>query len=191
MCTLTQYQNSDEGVDRSVEHKTMKLDGAFPGVGSIGATELSSADRALQRFRRVLRDKGQRYSRIRKEIAIVVLELRGHFDANDVARELRRRNVRGAHLATVYRTLPLLVQAGILQLALFSSGERTCYEASFERPHHDHLICTSCGLVVEFELEAIEVLQQQLARCHGFELSTHFHELHGECAPCRTSRSAA
>ena len=144
-------------------------------------------DRALSRFRRILREKGQRFSKIRREIAMVVLERRGHFNANDVFGELRRRNVRGAHLATVYRTLPLLVQSGLIQPALFSTGERTFYETSFERPHHDHLICTGCGLVVEFELEAIEVLQRDLARCHGFELTMHYHELLGECGTCRAS----
>lgn len=141
--------------------------------------------RALARFRRVLREQGQRYSKIRHQIAVVALETRGHFNADDLFRELRRRNVRGAHLATVYRTLPLLVQSGLIQPALFSSGERTFYEAAFERPHHDHLICTGCGLVVEFEMEAIEALQRDLARCHGFELTAHYHELLGECGSCR------
>jgi Fur family transcriptional regulator, ferric uptake regulator len=145
-----------------------------------------SRDRALARFKAVLAANGSRLSTVREAIARVALELRGHFEANDIVRELRTRNVRDAHLATVYRTLPLLVQAGLIQPALFSSGERAFYEASFERPHHDHLICTGCGVVVEFELEAIESLQRDLARCHGFELTAHYHELLGECTSCRT-----
>lgn len=175
-------------VERSVEHCVVVSAGIGSGHGGRGGDLVeSSTDRALARFRRVLREKGQRFSKIRREMALVVLEIRRHFNADDVFRELRRRNVRGAHLATVYRTLPLLVQAGLIQPALFSSGERTFYETSFERPHHDHLICTGCGLVVEFELEAIERLQHDVARCHGFELTRHFHELLGECGSCRSA----
>lgn len=141
--------------------------------------------RGIARLRQVLRAEGARFSTVREAIARVVIETRGHFEANDVIRELRARHVKGAHLATVYRTLPLLVKAGIIQHAMFSAGERAFYETCFERPHHDHLICTRCGVIVEFELEAIENLQRDLARCHGFELTAHFHELLGECASCR------
>jgi Fur family transcriptional regulator, ferric uptake regulator len=170
---------------------------AFRSSESAGHTAGSAAngdepqkdvtERALARFKAVLTASGSRLSSVREAIARVVLELRGHFEANDIVRELRTRNVRDAHLATVYRTLPLLVRAGLIQPALFSSGERAFYEASFERPHHDHLICTGCGVVVEFELEAIEALQRDLARCHGFELTAHYHELLGECTSCRTA----
>jgi Fur family transcriptional regulator, ferric uptake regulator len=100
-------------------------------------------------------------------------------------RELTRANVKDAHLATVYRTLPLLIEAGLIHPTLLSSGERRFYEPAFERPHHDHLVCTSCGRVVEFEFEAFEVLQQDIARRYGFELTEHFHELLGLCAECR------
>jgi Fur family transcriptional regulator, ferric uptake regulator len=124
-----------------------------------------STARAMRRFRDVLRANGGRFSSVREAIAMAVLRYRGHFEANDIVRELRDRNVKDAHLATVYRTLPLLVQAGLIQPAIFSSGERAFYETCFERPHHDHLICTLCGIVVEFELKAIEALQRELARC--------------------------
>jgi Fur family ferric uptake transcriptional regulator len=100
-------------------------------------------------------------------------------------RQLRDAKVKDAHLATVYRTLPLLVESGLIQPTLLSAGERHFYEAAFERPHHDHLICTSCGKVVEFEFEAFEVLQRDVAERYGFRLSAHFHELLGQCADCR------
>lgn len=145
----------------------------------------ASIDRALERFRQLLRSKNLRFSSVREAIARAALAYDGHFEVNDLMRELTRANVKDAHLATVYRTLPLLIEAGLIHPTLLSSGERRFYEPAFERPHHDHLICTSCGRVVEFEFEAFEVLQQDIARRYGFELTEHFHELLGLCADCQ------
>ena len=51
--------------------------------------------------------------------------------------------------------------------------------------HHDHLICARCGIILEFEDDEIERLQEALARSYGFELRRHKHELYGICADCR------
>lgn len=150
-----------------------------------GSTSEEVVDRALASFRRLLRKKGLRYSTVREAVARAALGYDGHFEVNDLMGELTRANVKDAHLATVYRTLPLLVEAGLIQPTQLSSGERRFYEAAFERPHHDHLICTGCGKVVEFEFEAFEVLQHDIARRYGFELSEHVHELLGRCERCR------
>lgn len=141
--------------------------------------------RALEVFKRTLHERGLRLSTVREAIARVALSYDGHFEVNDLMRALRAADVHDAHLATVYRTLPLLVESGLIQPTLLSAGERHFYEPSFERPHHDHLICTSCGKVVEFEFEAFEVLQRDIAHRYGFELTAHFHELLGRCADCR------
>ena len=149
-------------------------------------------ERALASFRETLHRSGQRYSHVREAIARAALVYDGHFEVNDLVDELRRAGVKDAHLATVYRTLPLLVEAGIIQQTLLSSGDRHFYESAFERPHHDHLICVSCGKVVEFEFEAFEVLQRDIAKRYGFELTAHVHELLGRCLDCRhTHKSSA
>src|SRR5262245_41705627 len=149
------------------------------------ANTAEAVDRALERFRRVLHDKHLRFSTVREAIARAALAYEGHFEVNDLMRELTRANVKDAHLATVYRTLPLLIEAGLIHPTLLSAGERRFYAPAFERPHHDHLICTSCGKVVEFEFEAFEVLQRDVAQRYGFELTEHFHELLGLCGDCR------
>jgi Fur family transcriptional regulator, ferric uptake regulator len=146
--------------------------------------------RALRSFRETLRRRGLRHSSVRDAIARVALGYDGHFEVNDLVNELRRAGVEGAHLATVYRTLPLLVEAGIIQQTLLSSGERHFYEPAFERPHHDHIICIACGKVVEFEFEAFEVLQRDIAKRYGFELTAHVHELLGRCSDCRRAKKA-
>jgi len=141
-------------------------------------------ERALGSFRRALKRKRLRYSSVREAIARAALAYEGHFEVNDLMRVLTNANVKDAHLATVYRTLPLLVEAGLIQHALLSSGERRFYERAFERPHHDHLICVECGKIVEFEFEAFEVLQRDIATRHKFELLDHVHELLGRCDEC-------
>lgn len=147
--------------------------------------EEESVQRALERFRDALHERGLRFSAVREAIARAALNYDGHFEVNDLLRTLRAAKVEDAHLATLYRTLPLLVEAGLIQPTLLSSGERHYYEPAFERPHHDHLVCTVCGKVVEFQFEAFEVLQRDIAARYDFELTAHFHELLGRCKQCR------
>lgn len=167
----------------------------YPAVGQLnegtGAAERDSAEaveRALGSFRRALKRKRLRFSSVREAIARAALAYDGHFEVNDLMRVLTNANVKDAHLATVYRTLPLLVEAGLIQHALLSSGERRFYERAFERPHHDHLICVDCHKIVEFEFEAFEVLQRDIATRYRFELLDHVHELLGRCADCAATK---
>lgn len=143
--------------------------------------------RALDRLHDVVRERGLKSSAVRDDVARVALRRDGHFSVDDLAKELRDRGIPGAHTATIYRVLPLLVDAGLVQLTLMSTRDVAHYERSFEREHHDHLICTTCGKVVEFQFEAIEVLQRDIAEKFGFQLSSHVHELLGVCKDCRTS----
>lgn len=156
------------------------------GTLSVGGPTVNEerVQRALERFRETLRARGQRFSGVREAIARRALAYDGHFEVSDLLESLRAAGVKDAHLATVYRTLPLLVEAGLIQPTLLSSGDRQLYEPAFERPHHDHLVCTRCGQVVEFEHEALEVLQAEIAARHGFRLTSHIHELLGVCREC-------
>ena len=61
--------------------------------------------------------------------------------------------------------------------------------AAFEREHHDHLVCTACGRIVEYQSEAMEALQREIAARYGFELDDHVHELRGRCRECRRAGS--
>jgi Fur family ferric uptake transcriptional regulator len=85
--------------------------------------------------------------------------------------------------ATVYRTLLLLVQAGLAEQSHFNDGQSR-FEAVSEH-HHDHLICTECGKISEFENETIEELQEAIAKKMKFKLTGHKMELYGVCAECQ------
>ncbi len=141
--------------------------------------------RGLERFRAVLRERSLKMSKVRESIARAALMYDGHFSVDELVQTLHERGVQDAHLATVYRAVPLMVEAGLIQPALVSKSDGQRYEASFEREHHDHLVCTSCGRVVEYQSEALEALQREIARRYDYELDDHVHELRGRCKSCR------
>ncbi|HYQ81163.1 MAG TPA: Fur family transcriptional regulator [Anaeromyxobacteraceae bacterium] len=147
------------------------------------------AERALDQFGRFLSERSLRLTAARTAIVEAALERRGHFPIEDLVADLRRRGIRGSK-ATVYRALPLLTEAGIIQPAVIS-GDVKKYETAFGREHHDHLVCRVCGEVVEFEFEAFEILQREIAAKYGFTLEGHLHQLWGRCRDCQARARAA
>lgn len=137
---------------------------------------------ALERFERFLAKRDLRLTEARAAIVEAALARRGHYPIEDLISDLKARGIRGSK-ATVYRTLPLLAEAGILQPAIVA-GDSKAYETTFGQDHHDHLICARCGKVVEFGFEAFEILQKEVAGRYGFRLETHHHELVGTCPEC-------
>lgn len=109
-----------------------------------------------------------------------------HFSADELY-ETHRRKHRDVSRATVYRTLNLLAQKGIVEEHDFGRGEKY-YERRMERPHHDHLICIHCGRIIEFENPEIERLQSKIARHEGFTVAYHSHKLFGACPRCRRKK---
>jgi Fur family ferric uptake transcriptional regulator len=139
--------------------------------------------RAADALREYLRRRGLRMTGERAALLRAALERGEHFTLDELARDVMSR-AGSASRATVYRSLPLLVEAGILQPALVS-GDARRFELALGRKHHDHLQCRGCGRIVEFRSEAIEKLQLAVAARHGFRLTSHVHELVGDCVACR------
>jgi Fur family ferric uptake transcriptional regulator len=80
--------------------------------------------------------------------------------------------------------MKILTDAGLASARHFEGGQ-TRYEAALDRHHHDHLICTACGNIFEFENERIEHLQERVAAGHGFIVTHHKLELYGLCKSCQ------
>jgi len=110
-----------------------------------------------------------------------------HLSAEDVYRQLLDQGVDAA-LATVYRALSQLEVAGLLSRHSFE-GTKSVYEFN-EGTHHDHLICVVCGHVDEFNSDAIESLQRQVAATQGYQLTDHRLILYGYCPDCIKTRQA-
>jgi len=121
------------------------------------------------------KDYGLRLTSPRKIIMQVLSEADDHPDAV----ELHRRSSKidpGISIATVYRTLNLLEEKGILEKHTFGDGPARFESA--EQEHHDHLIDIETGDVVEFRSDEIERLQEEIARKHGFEIVNHKLEIY-------------
>ena len=132
---------------------------------------------------------GLKHSRQREVVAEVFFATEGHVAVEALVQEVRRVEPR-VSVATVYRTMKLLAECGLAVPRQFG-GAQTRYERSAGRPHHDHLICTACGEIVEFANERIEVLQARVAASHGFEVESHKLELYGRCERCRRAEPGA
>ena len=115
----------------------------------------------------------------RKVILEALLKLNRHVSLDELHSEVQQ-NKSGVGVATIYRTLRLFVEAEIVTEHRFDEG-RCLYELFDETEHHDHLICTRCGLIIEFEDDLIEEQQRLIATRYGIHIETHKMELYGRC----------
>ena len=130
----------------------------------------------MDRIERLCIDKGMRMTEQRRVIARVLSEAHDHPDVEELH---RRAHAIDPHIsiATVYRTVRLFEEAGILTRHEFQGG-RSRYEEAPET-HHDHLIDMKSGKVIEFVDPEIEILQAAIARKLGYRLIDHRLELYG------------
>lgn len=138
------------------------------------------------KFRQYLLRTGLKATRQRELIARAFFTTSSHISAEALYRRVNSRD-RRIGLVTVYRTLRLLKHAGLAHERQFGEG-RALFEHGTKR-HHDHMICTQCGKITEFENCEIEELQEQVARRFGFTLQDHKLELYGRCKECRADAS--
>jgi len=128
-------------------------------------------------------------SRARDVVVDAFLQTPGHVSVEELTAIVRERTPRVGY-STVYRTMKLLAECGVAAAQTFGDGH-TRYERVLEGKHHDHLICTSCGAVTEFEDPTIEELQGGVARRYGYQIASHRMELYGLCARCASGASSS
>lgn len=133
-------------------------------------------------FSTFLRGKQLKLTGQREAILKRVMRTRKHFSAEELFDALKGEKA-GISKATVYRTLALLVEAGILAEHDFERGHKL-YEKATHQCHHDHLICVSCQRIIEFQNDEIERLQEEVARRFEFSIVSHTHQIFGRCARC-------
>ncbi|MCF7908058.1 MAG: transcriptional repressor [Candidatus Omnitrophica bacterium] len=125
-----------------------------------------------------------RSTQARAEIAKLIFSLRKrHFSAEDVLRNLRRKNSKASRAST-FRTLKLFYEKGILEAIDLGKGFKI-YEVSGNDKHHDHLYCLRCGKIIEFEDKNIEKLQDQACRKKSFKAFKHTLRIVGICKECK------
>jgi Fur family ferric uptake transcriptional regulator len=138
-------------------------------------------ERLLRRIDEEIAAAGGKRSKSRALIMEIFFRSGRHLTVEELARKVRARN-RDIGPATIYRTLKLLARLGYAKELDFGEGAKR-YETSLTS-HHDHLVCTECGQVSEFEEPRIEFLQEEVARQHGFSPTMHRLAIYGYCPRC-------
>jgi Fur family ferric uptake transcriptional regulator len=117
----------------------------------------------------------------------VFLDTKGHVSSEDLYALVKAKDASVGY-TTVYRTLKLLKGCGLARELEFHDG-RILYEHDYNQTHHDHLICTQCGALIEFYSEEIEALQDEIVRRYGFSPQHHSHRIFGVCANCQKNQA--
>jgi Fur family transcriptional regulator, ferric uptake regulator len=140
----------------------------------------------IQLFRRYLREQGLPVTQQREVVADVVFASSDHQSIEDIELALRQRGERIGK-ATIYRTMEILVRSGLVEEHDFGEGFKR-YEHLFgHQPIHEHLICTNCSKVVEFDSAEVLRIRDEAARAHGFQPIRHRLEVYGICADCQAA----
>jgi Fur family ferric uptake transcriptional regulator len=140
----------------------------------------------IDKFREFLELKKLKVTGERMKIIEHVFERHNHFEADQLLQSMRDRGMRVSR-PTVYRTLSLLVEAGLLRELRF--GRRSAFEHSYGYPQHEHLYCDQCGSVTEFMSEDLNRLQDEICLKNGFQADHRQFIVYGVCAACRQKKT--
>jgi len=130
---------------------------------------------------------GLRRTSQRDLIMEIFLKTEDHLTIEDLHWLVHKEDTAVGH-TTVYRTLKLLTEAGLAREVRFGDN-KTYYEHHFNHEHHDHMICTDCGTVIEFFSADIESMQDEMATRFGFRPTHHSLRMWGLCSDCQTKES--
>jgi len=138
-------------------------------------------EKVRENFVNHLKKENLRATEQRYEVLNSVLEMNGHFGAEDLFIRMKNEGKKVSR-ATVYNTLELLFELGVV--SRHKVGNVFVYERAFGREHHDHLICVNCGSIIEFQSEEIEKIQDEICKKYRFKPIRHTHQIFGLCAKC-------
>jgi Fur family ferric uptake transcriptional regulator len=137
---------------------------------------------AVQKFRGYIREKGLRNTPERETIIEEIFSLHDHFDVDELFLRLRNKG-KMISKASLYRTIPLLIDSGLIKEVYFANGHLH-YEQVYGHKHHCHLRCTTCGKIIEFADDAAIKIQDRISKKYGFVITAHRFELVGYCPQC-------
>lgn len=135
---------------------------------------------AKQKFMGFLEGKNLRLTSQRQAIIDTVFSTEEHFTAEQLLDWSRQRD-KSVSRATVYRTLPLLTESGLVREMDFGKDHKY-YDPNYaDHPHHSHIICNDCDKIVEFESEKIDKLEDEISHRLGFTVKTQRLQITGSC----------
>ncbi len=163
----------------------MGYDTAMPKSSKSASAHASDQNQ----FEELLKQKGLKFTYERRHIFEEVEKTAGHFDADSLYETIKNRGFRISR-DTVYRTLPLLLESGVIQKSV-GEGKRDYFEKVSTKGHHDHMICIKTGKIIEFHSPEIERIQEEIARKYGFKIIFHDHRLFGLSREAQQEEQAA
>jgi Fur family transcriptional regulator, ferric uptake regulator len=140
-------------------------------------------------FLKHIQKKGLKRTTQRDLILDTFLRMEEHLSSEDLYRLVKQEDP-SIGQTTVYRTLKLLTEAGLAREVRFGDGI-THYEHNYKHEHHDHMICSECGRIIEFFSAELEGLQDKMAAKHRFQITQHLLRIIGICAECRRAMKDA
>ena len=143
----------------------------------------------MEKLKRYVHTRNLRWTSQRQVIADTLFEAGQHLTTEELFRKVQATDPAVGY-ATVARTLHLLVKAGFCEQIDISDGSMR-YEVVSDGDHHDHLICTQCGVFVEVFSPQLEKIQSELVREHGFVEQSHKLQIFGVCRTCSQKKPYA
>lgn len=147
------------------------------------ATETAEFQTEKQVLLEHIQKKGLRKTAQRDLILEIFLRTEEHLSSEDLYWLVHKEDA-DIGQTTVYRTLKLLTEAGLAREVRLGDG-RTYYEHHHNREHHDHMICTACGTVIEFFSPELEAMQDTMAKQYNFKPTHHSLRILGVCEKCQ------
>ncbi len=140
-------------------------------------------EQAVEELKKIVKQKGLKYTEQREIVLKILINVSEHLTAEEVYNEIKKQYPHSnIGIATVYRALSFLEEVDLIASIAFGSDGKK-YESS-GKSHHDHLICTKCGKIVEFLDEEIERRQEKVAKENNFKITSHSMQLYGICPDC-------
>lgn len=162
----------------------MKSGRTAGGYNRAMASRKSGLDQEVERFREYLQQQGQKLTKEREALVREIFSTHYHFEADELLFKLKEKKAKISR-ATIYRTLELLVKSGMVRRVHLGEDHYHYERVRGDDVHHDHLICTTCGGVIEFHDDALEARQREICETHGFQPTFYNLQILGICARCR------
>ena len=163
-----------------------KFSGRLPAAAGgfrVGAAEERRSRRmAIERFKRFLQDKGLKFTVEREAVLREFYLIHEHIEADELEFRLRRAGVRISR-ATIYRTLDLLVQAGLARRVRLGR-DRSCYEHILGREQHEHMVCIDCGRILEWHDPELRAVLARNIEANRFRATRTSLQVYGYCESC-------
>jgi Fur family ferric uptake transcriptional regulator len=137
-------------------------------------------------FKNFLSKRGLKMTRERQELYLEILKFDNHFDVDSLLFQLKNRGLKTSK-ATIYRTLQLLMEAGLIRNISLSVSEAHSprYRVCSKLRAYDHLICTGCGKVIDFDKQEVCKTCHSVTAEHGYKLEAHSLRIFALCPDCQ------